>query len=176
VDLERGVYVQRTATVVVNGSKNSSTFATGNKGGSVFAYSYDDLNMNILRNREHKLCDRLQRPTNNNPTSFKDCEIGYWGYNTVGSNDMFIVMNVGEFNSADDVKSWLNENPVTFVYILATPIETPLTETEIAAYKALHTNKGNTVILNDSGTWQSVEYVADTKLYIDNKFAELAKR
>ena len=171
VDLERGVYVQRTATVVVNGSKNPSTFATGNKGGSVFAYSYDDLKMNILRNREHKLCDRLQRPPTTNPTSFKDCEVGYWGYNTVGSNDMFIVMNVGKFDSVDDVKSWLSENPVTFVYVLDTPIETPLTEIEIAAYKALHTNYPNTVVMSEADV--EVKYAADTKLYIDNKIKEL---
>jgi hypothetical protein len=71
-------------------------------------------------------------------------------------------------------RAWLSNNPLTIVYALATPIETPLSETEIAAYKALHTNKPNTIILNDSGAWQSVKYVADTKLYIDNKFAELA--
>lgn len=67
-------------------------------------------------------------------------------------------------------------NEATVLYIQPNYIETPLTETEIAAYKALHTNKPNTIILNDCGAWQSVEYVADTKRYIDNKFAELANR
>lgn len=69
----------------------------------------------------------------------------------------------------------LSEN-ATVLYKLSEYLETHLSETEISAYKALHTNKPNTVILNDSGAWQSVDYVADTKLYIDNKFAELAKR
>jgi hypothetical protein len=58
-------------------------------------------------------------------------------------------------------------------YVLATPIETPLTETEIAAYRALHTNKPNTTVLNDAGAHMVVDYVADTKLYIDNKIAAL---
>lgn len=56
----------------------------------------------------------------------------------------------------------------TVIYALTTPIETPLSETEIAAYRALHTNKPNTTIINDSGAHMAVEYVADTKLYIDN--------
>ena len=62
--------------------------------------------------------------------------------------------------------------PVTIKYILATPIETPLSAEEIAAFKALHSNKPNTTVYNDSGAHMAVEYIADTKTYIDNKFAE----
>ena len=67
----------------------------------------------------------------------------------------------------------LSSNLVELLYQFATPIETPLTETEIAAYHALHTYKPNTTILNDSGAHMKVEYAADTKLYIDNKLAAL---
>lgn len=58
-------------------------------------------------------------------------------------------------------------------YILAAPIETPLSAEEIAAFRALHTNKPNTTVYNDSGAGMEVKYVADTKAYIDNKFAAL---
>jgi hypothetical protein len=61
----------------------------------------------------------------------------------------------------------------TVLYPIATPIETPLSETEIAAYRDLHTYKPNTTIVNDSGAHMKVEYAADTKLYIDNKLAAL---
>lgn len=64
--------------------------------------------------------------------------------------------------------------PVTIQYILTPPIETDLTAEEIAQYSALHTNYPNTTIYNDEGAGMEVKYVADTKLYIDNKFAELA--
>lgn len=67
----------------------------------------------------------------------------------------------------------LSSNLVELLYQLATPVETPLSETEIAAYRALHTYKPNTTILNDSGAHMKVEYAADTKLYIDNKLAAL---
>lgn len=54
-------------------------------------------------------------------------------------------------------------------YVLATPIETALTDEEIAAFEALHTNKPSTTVLNDSGAFMSVKYIADVKSYIDNK-------
>lgn len=67
-----------------------------------------------------------------------------------------------------------NGTPVECLFILATPIETDLIAEELAQYAALHTNYPNTTIFNDGGAGMEVSYVADTKLYIDNKFAELA--
>ena len=60
------------------------------------------------------------------------------------------------------------------IYSMSTPIETPLSEAELAAFAALHSVKPTTTILNDSGAHMAVEYVADTKLYIDSKLADLA--
>ena len=61
----------------------------------------------------------------------------------------------------------------TILYPLATPIETPLSETEIAAWRELHSNYPNTTVMNDGGAHMVVKYAADTKKYIDNKFAAL---
>lgn len=73
-------------------------------------------------------------------------------------------------------KTFSDVNPLIVKYQLATPIETPLTEEEISAYKALHTNYPNTTIYNDDGAYTEVKYVADTKNYVDNKIAnEVAK-
>ncbi len=57
------------------------------------------------------------------------------------------------------------------VYVLPSPIEKTLTEQELNAYRQLYTNKGTTTILSEAD--MEVSYVADTKLYIDNKLAEL---
>lgn len=57
-------------------------------------------------------------------------------------------------------------------YVLAEPIETPLTEEELAAYRALQTNYPNTTIYADDNAGLSVGYSADTKLYIDKKLDE----
>ena len=57
--------------------------------------------------------------------------------------------------------------------VLETPIEHDLPLEIIGAYKELHTNYPTTVITNDAGADMEVSYVADTKLYIDNKLKEL---
>lgn len=62
--------------------------------------------------------------------------------------------------------------PIKMTYVMETPIETPLTEAEIAAYRNLHSNYQNTTVLNDAGAHMVVKYAADTKLYIDKKIKE----
>lgn len=71
-------------------------------------------------------------------------------------------------------QKYADGSPVELMYILKTPIETPLSESELAAYAALHTNYPNTTIYNDGGAGMKVSYVADTKAYIDNKFNALS--
>lgn len=73
-----------------------------------------------------------------------------------------------------EANEWLSEHDLRFLYVLEKPIETDLTAEEIAQYSALHTNYPNTTIFNDGGAGMEVKYVADTKLYIDKKFAELS--
>lgn len=70
-------------------------------------------------------------------------------------------------------KAALADNPVKIVTYVTTPTETELTEAEVQAFLALHTNKPYTTIFSDQNGDMTVEYVADTKLYIDNKFTEL---
>ena len=82
--------------------------------------------------------------------------------------------------SIESGQAWLDAQtaagtPVVAVYALSEIIETPLSAAEIAAFKAIHSNKPVTTILNDAGAFMAVEYAADTKTYIDNKIAELMK-
>lgn len=59
------------------------------------------------------------------------------------------------------------------LYALDTPVETDISQEELAQYAVLHAHKPNTTVISDSWVSMAVEYVADTKCYIDNKFAEL---
>ena len=77
--------------------------------------------------------------------------------------------------SLENFNKWLTDNDVVVWYPLDTFIERDLTPEEIAAYKALRTYGPTTVITNDAGAGMEVTYVADTKTYIDNKFAALNK-
>ena len=59
-------------------------------------------------------------------------------------------------------------------YALEEPVFVPYEESVQQQWKALRTQKPNTAIYNDAGAWMQASYAADTKAYIDNKFAELA--
>lgn len=69
--------------------------------------------------------------------------------------------------------AWLETNELTFQCILANPIITDLTQEELDQYNALVMNYPNTTIINSDNAYMEVEYVADTKCYIDNKFKQL---
>ena len=151
VDLERGVYISRITTVY-------------------FSYSaYTE--MNEMENTKELRYWRDDMKANSPVFSDKFRSVG----NTWGHDTPYIIASGGSIGKdvclrvpADSDVDYLLDNPINVTFIRATPVETPLSETEIAAYRALHTNKPNTTLLNSEGAHMAVEYVADTKLYIDN--------
>jgi hypothetical protein len=90
---------------------------------------------------------------------------------TLGDGASVNYIHVKDSSYTDSASFKASLGGVYLVYPLSTPIETPLTESELNAYRQLYTNKGNTTILSEAD--MEVSYVADTKLYIDNKLAEL---
>ena len=168
IDLARGIHIQRTRKWIVDGTKVPTSFAAGNNGGTVLGYKYTDVMSGISTDRVPKMCDKLQSPTTAYIGSYKDCKIGFWSFNTTGGTtpDIFLIFNLGEFSSVDDATSYLQGNPLTFIGILATPIESPLSAEELAAYAALHTYRGNTTVFNDASAHMEIEYAMDAKTYI----------
>ena len=70
-------------------------------------------------------------------------------------------------------ESWLNDNEVYILIPLVTPIVTQLTTDEVDAVLTTSLYESATTVISDCDC--EVEYVADTKSYIDNKFKELAQ-
>lgn len=70
-------------------------------------------------------------------------------------------------------KAHLAEHPLKVMTYLDTPIEIDLSESQLQAYRSIHTNKPTTIVSNDADTYMSLDYTADTKLYIDNKIKEV---
>lgn len=100
-----------------------------------------------------------------------------WGN---GEDGTFALSETGIYykdstKTLDEVNTMFAEIGTNFevLGVLNEPIETPLTNAELNAYKALHTNCPVTTILNDSGAHMELTYNADAKNYIDNKFTEL---
>ena len=70
-------------------------------------------------------------------------------------------------------KAHLAEKPLKVMTYLDNPIETDLSEEQIQAYKAIHTNKPTTIISNNADAWMGASYAADTKIWIENKIKEI---
>lgn len=70
----------------------------------------------------------------------------------------------GSFYTAEELKALAID--VDFVYQLATPIETPLTPDEIAAYKALTAYGPDTVVQASDGAGIKLEYQRDVNIAI----------
>jgi hypothetical protein len=166
VDLERGVYVQRTKKVTLTGAMNIGKSLPNDEASWMYYYVTPNKEMN---DTVPVLCDSLQYKTSLSPYN----SIGFRNSNDGNSVIYFNMSTYMTENKIDALGAVLNEYPITFVYSLMEPIETPLSENEIAVYRALHTYKPNTTIVNNNGAHMKVEYAADTKLYIDNKLAAL---
>lgn len=154
VDLKRGVYVQRVNLMVLNGGE------TITQDSGYFKVHLGDVGVRNM----HNLCSHY--------VSF----VGGW--NNMPDNTFQIIHDMlgvkdERFANLTAFKAYLTEQenagkPVTLAYQLYTPIETPLSNAEITAFKSVRTNKPTTNILNDAGAFMAVEYAADTKTYIDN--------
>lgn len=164
IDFERGVYVQRIHTIVLDGTESISR---EERSGGTYRY--------VLRQ---------YTPVRSNPTVGGYCSHFKYDIAPVGVNDVNDVMcmwttgypycRVDGITSVDEMIAWLEAQyaagtPVTIKHVRETPIETPLTAEEIAAFRSAHTNFPNTTVLNDAGTMVELKYNVDTKSYIDNK-------
>lgn len=69
-------------------------------------------------------------------------------------------------NTVDGMNAWLSRNDVLVYYALATPIETPLTPAEIAAYKALTAYGPDTVVQASDGAGVKLVYQRDVNIAI----------
>lgn len=124
-------------------------------------YTEGCIQTNIKQFGNRGLCTHFKYITSGNKQRFAN----YSSY-------VYFVLD-GEYTK-EEFKTKLDEISPTIYVILETPIETDIPSEEMAQYNALMMNYPNTTILNDEGAYTEVEYVADTKRYIDNKFKELA--
>lgn len=78
-------------------------------------------------------------------------------------------------DSVDAFSEWLKARPdASMFYRLATPIETPLTPAEIAAYKALTAYGPDTVVQAGDGAWVKLKYQRDVNIVVANLEAAIA--
>lgn len=155
MDFKRGKYVQRVKKMVLN---DTGWCLTTKDKYQAFGLTVDNNKGNIAG-----MCDKF---------THIDIVSSSIGFNTKTKGRIYLTTG---HETLEELKAWIKENPVTVVYALATSIETDIPEETMTAYRKLYTNYPSTVVQNDSGAGMEVEYVADTKSYIDNKLKELVQ-
>ena len=161
IDFARGVYVKRINVVGFDTAKGERIMHP--VGSNLYRFAFTIHNNPTFLPSSHKggMCNALTY--NYSPI----------GNNTV-DNTIFAYLEGGVFVRCDkfgtigDFMAWAKNINLTFQYALATPIETPLSEEELAAFANLHTYKDNTTVSNDAGAYMELEYVMDAKKYIDS--------
>lgn len=162
VDLARGVYVQRIGRLVLDGNVQWHPY---NYETTYYGFHIWDL-LDEIHSRSAGLCNQFETVGGGS---------GECIWVGVSNKNIYAISKEWYDKGVDAWKAHLNVHPLEIVYARITPIETPLSDAEITAFKAMHSNKPTTTILNDAGAYMAVEYVADTKTYIDNKIAEALK-
>ena len=152
VDFARGVYVQRVWKGVFDGSDderweiyNNTTYA-GFYLTNVFA---EKLTMRDGIANTYKV-----------DNSYVPIEAVWIGVNEKAiyiKNSRFYDNTLAD-KGLSNFKASLVKHPMTVMTYLNSPIESPLTSDQLAAYKQLHTYKGTTIIDNDAGAYMSVKY------------------
>lgn len=151
VDLERGVKVQRVNTYKFSGS-DDFTMEQASLGITRFNIIIGDvLSTDTGTSASGALCSALP--------------LGARG-STYSSTNVFTIANIRFYisieniNSLDELQQYLQQTPMTLTAILATPIETPLTPAEIAAYGP------DTVVQAGDGAGVKLEYQRDVNIAI----------
>ena len=81
-------------------------------------------------------------------------------------------------SSLEEWQNYINSHDVLFALVLQDKFykTTPITDPElIAKLNALHTYYGITNLFCTDNAGQQMQYLADTKLYIDNKLAPMTQ-
>lgn len=164
IDFERGVYVQRVRNRAFDGTENWLL-------NEYDGYKYFLLTLNpggITGGSPGDMCTHAEHSTWCSVSSLSGDDF------FVNPHAFFSIKQGGvEYTNVDDWKTFLADQatagtPVAIQYVLATPIETPLTDEELFNFSQLHSNYLTTAILNDSGVKMEVKYNADTQTYFNN--------
>lgn len=161
VDLERGVKVQRI--------------------GKVTPLSATDIFNKLANTEEVRIDNPFIRDRGRLPmlcNTFKLVPVT-WGvdtpyifsYSATGNASIAFRLPIGVYS-----ETYFKEHPTTVYGILATPIETPLTPAEIAAYKALTAYAPDTVVQASDGAWVKLEYQRDVNIAIKNLKEEIGEK
>lgn len=90
------------------------------------------------------------------------------------TGDKRLLVTVENTYTIDTFKDFVDNNEIyIYGYSYSEPVFTAFSDDVQSQFKSLKTCYGVTSLYNSNGAYSKLEYTADTKLYIDNKFDEL---
>nr|DAN97987.1 MAG TPA: hypothetical protein [Caudoviricetes sp.] len=137
VDLERGVYVQRVYSIIVDGEDVT------------FSQAGQYCNMNLRKLPSAKIISGTSQRIEARSTFTSTSET--WNF-----NPKMGFLYLTKENYAETINESCKEHSGEVMYALAAPIEIPLSAADIAAYRALTTYKGTTIL--ESECYLKVKY------------------
>lgn len=152
VDFERGVKVQRIKSLVLTSSNFTDVLLTDNNRHFIYSEDFGDTGNT---KRDIGLCNKLLFETGVFTTSENDLSVHIRDYLYVRNDSI---------DNIEDFKNWIDEQQIVVYGVYKTPIETPLSETELQAYRQLQTYNGTTNISNDKGAGIEGKYCTNKAL------------
>ena len=170
VDFGRGKYVQRVKSVNYDGSTDESWSTQTTIESNVYRFYINpgDAKAYEIASIGNVICDRFQAIQSNTQGTY-----GRHQGVSIDSAGRILFYSDTVNDTVENWKSWLQSNPVSVIYELATPVENDLSSEQKEAYAKLTTYKPNTTVCvaeTPVGGGIRLSYVADTKSYIDRKF------
>lgn len=151
VDLERGVKVQRVKSVDISSLDKSFWIFRNDIDANVSATRYSNEAVIVdFRARAPAMSNILPAGVGNDVNTFR-----------LVATPLYLYQFNLDSSKFPTVKSWveyLEANTVFIIYALATPIETPLTPAEIAAFNVFTTYYPVTIVENNYNTWMKATY------------------
>lgn len=166
IDLNRGKIVRNIGVVTFDGSDDEDIRLSPPSGSRrVYLYMFRNSILSI---------EKINPYCKSNMFKFTNL----WDDGVMSHNHLFYVSSINiyvsynEITSLNDFKTWLNKNPITVVYQLATPTEEDIPQELLTQLKQLQTYSGETNIsfeASDVYPTIDLEYIVDTKKYIESK-------
>lgn len=174
IDLERGVKMQRIASFVIDAKNAKDIFVT-----NIYTHVTVVANAHLKTPQKTSKKDRFDRcvlfealPWARNVWGSTVNAAGFAEDNSIDFAIENSYLGLSEASTDAERKTalvkYFTDNPCQVVYRIATPIETPLTLAEIAAYKALTTYAPDTVMQASDGAGVKLDYQRDVNIVIKN--------
>lgn len=161
VDLERGVKVQRVKSVDISSLDKSFWAFRNDIDANVSATRYSNEAVIVdFRTSAPAMSNILPAGVGNVVNTFRLVATPLYLYQ--------FNLDSSKFPTVESWVEYLEANTVLIIYAPATPIETPLTPAEIAAYKAITAYAPDTVVQASDGAGIKLDYQRDVNLVVKN--------